>query len=151
MSVLELAIALVAGLLLVGGVLIMAGPSVRRGVRLMFRRMADGRRAALPRAAGPPAGDLHPTTQKIVAIAGRLAALLKDGGMDRHAGAVRHACRRLRTEEASGIYAMLQVLRNLRGVKLPDRADQEIFEGLVSQLRKTLNDRAEQLELLPRG
>jgi hypothetical protein len=36
-------------------------------------------------------------------------------------------------------------------VKFADGDDQEIFEGLVGQLRKALNDRAEQLELLPRG
>ena len=38
-----------------------------------------------------------------------------------------------------------------RSVRLGDGDDQEIFEGLIGQLRKALNDRAEQLELLPRS
>jgi hypothetical protein len=77
--------------------------------------------------------------------------MLKQQGMERHATALRHASGRLEQNEADGIYAMQEVLRHLRNVRLAERDDQEIFEGLVGQLRKALNDRAEQLELLPRG
>jgi hypothetical protein len=148
MDVLEVVVALIAGMLLLSGVLIMAGPSVKRGVAFVVRRATVGWRAAPPPA--PPA-DVHPTTGKALALAARLGTLLKDSGMERHAAALRNASRRLQVEEANGIYAMLQVHRHLRGIRLADRADQEIFEGLLGQLRKALTDRAEQLELLPRS
>jgi len=80
-----------------------------------------------------------------------MAVMLNEQGMERHATALGHACKRLELNEADGIYAMQEVLRRLRGVRFADADDQEIFEGLVGQLRKTLNDRAEQLELLPRS
>jgi len=54
-------------------------------------------------------------------------------------------------EEASGIRAMRDVLRHLRGLRLDDADDQKIVQGLVTQLQKAVDDRAEQLELLPRG
>jgi len=145
---LEVGVGLLAGVLLVVGFLIMAGPTVSRTVRLLLRRRSF--RFSRPRAAAngsnPP-----PTTGKALAAAGRLAEMLKEQGMDRHVSALRHAGARLELNEADGIYAMHEVLRHLRGVRLADRDDQEIFEGLIGQLRKTLNDRAEQLELLPRS
>ena len=145
---LEVGVGLLAGLLLLVGFLIMAGPAVTRAFRLVMRRRSfgfSGRRA--PRS---PAG-LHPTTGKALAVAGRLAIMLKEQGLERHLGALRHATSRLEVNEADGIYAMQEVLRRFRGVRLTDSDDQEIFEGLVGQLRKALNDRAEQLELLPRS
>jgi hypothetical protein len=36
-------------------------------------------------------------------------------------------------------------------VRLDDESDQKIFQGLVGQLQKELDDRAEQLELLPKN
>jgi hypothetical protein len=44
---------------------------------------------------------------------------------------------------------MRQVLRHLRGVRMEDDSDQRIFMGLIGQLQKALDERAEQLELLP--
>ena len=139
---------LVAGLLLVVGFLIMVGPSATRPVRLVLRRLSL--RFPRPPAAAKTA-NLHPTTGKALAVAARLSAMLKQQGMERHVSALRHACGRLEHDEADGIYTMQEVLRHLRGVRFSDRDDQEIFEGLAGQLRKALNDRAEQLELLPRG
>jgi hypothetical protein len=78
-------------------------------------------------------------------------AMLKEHGMERHASALRIAGRRLQVEEASGIMAMRPVLRQLRGVHLDDASDERIFQGLVAQLQKALDDRAEQLELLPKN
>ena len=42
-------------------------------------------------------------------------------------------------------------LRHLRTLRLNDSDDQRILQGLVAQLQKAVDDRAEQLELLPRG
>jgi hypothetical protein len=63
---------------------------------------------------------------------------------------VRLAASRLRSEEASGIYAMQEALGHLHRVRVEDRADQEILRGLIATIDRALLDRAEQLELLPR-
>src|SRR2546427_7312659 len=115
----------------------MAGPAVPRAFRLVLRRRPF--RFSRRRAPASPAG-LHPTTGKALAVAGRLAAMLKERGMERHVSALRRAGARLELNEADGIYAMHEVLRHLRAVRLGDSDDQEIFEGLIGQLRKTLND-----------
>jgi hypothetical protein len=154
--VLEVVIGLVAGLLFVVGVVIMAGPVLPRVLGLARRR---GQRAPAgprrPRAGlgrrSPAPAELHPTTVKALAATARLLAMLKEHGMERHAAALRMAGKRLQTEEVSGIHAMRQVLRHLRGVRLEDESDQRIFQGLVGQLQRALDDRAEQLELLPKN
>lgn len=146
---LEVAIALVAGLLLLIGILIMAGPQLSSRLRSIFRRRRALRVPA--RRKQTPSGTLHPTTSKALAVANRIATLLKEQGLERHVAGLRHACRRLEVDEPAGIYAMQEVLRHIRGVRLPDREDQDILEGLIGQLRKALKDRAEQLEILPRG
>jgi hypothetical protein len=46
---------------------------------------------------------------------------------------------------------MRDVLKHLRTLRLNDADDQRILQGLVAQLQKAVDDRAEQLELLPRG
>jgi hypothetical protein len=146
--VLEVGVAILAGLLLLVGFLIMAGPAVRRALQPLLRR----RPLSFPRPSSTATvANLHPTTAKALAVAARLGTMLRAQGMERHVAALRHASRRLELNEADGIYAMQEVLRHLRGVRLADRDDQEIVEGLIGQLRKTLNDRAEQLELLPRS
>ncbi len=41
------------------------------------------------------------------------------------------------------------MLRHLRMVRFEDESDQRIFLGLVDKLRRELDDRAQQLEILP--
>jgi hypothetical protein len=151
--VLEVAIGLVAGLLFLVGIAIMAGPALTRALGLARGRTRRPRRPPLfarPGGQSTSPAELHPTTVKVLSATARLLGMLKEHGMERHAAALRAAGRRLQVEEASGIYAMRQVLRHLRGVKLEDESDQRIFQGLVGQLQKGLDDRAEQLELLPK-
>jgi hypothetical protein len=150
--VLELVVGLVAGLLVAIGIAIMAGPSLFRavGVARGRRSKPTARRRVRQASSGAPT-ELHPTTVKALAATARLLAMLKEHGMERHAAALRMAGKRLQVEEASGILAMRQVLRHLRGVKLDDDSDQRIFHGLVAQLQRELDDRAEQLELLPKN
>ncbi len=76
-------------------------------------------------------------------------AMLRERGMERHVTALRLARRRLQTEEARGIQDMRQMLRHLRMVRFEDESDQRIFLGLVDKLRRELDDRAQQLEILP--
>ena len=138
----------VAALLVLIGAAIMIGPALPRSLGL-----ARGRARPLvgpPRRQGRSApAELHPTTVRALAVTARLMAMLKEHGMERHAAALRLAGKRLQVDEPNGIQAMRQVLRHLRGVRLDDDSDQRIFQGLVGQLQKTLDERAEQLELLP--
>ena len=85
---LEVGVGLLAGLLLVMGFLIMAGPTVSRTFRLLLRRRSF--KFSRPSSAATQA-NLHPTTGKALAAAGRLAEMLKEQGMDRHVSALRHA------------------------------------------------------------
>jgi hypothetical protein len=144
--VLELVVGIVAGLLFLTGLVIMAGPAMPRALGIARRR----RRPTSPRRRSP-ASELHPTTLKALAATARLLDMLKEHGLDRHAAALRTAGKRLQVEEANGIYAMRQVLRHLRGVRFEDESDQKIFQGLITQLQRALDDRAEQLELLPKN
>lgn len=142
-------IGLIAGLLAVVGVVIMVGPALPRSLGLAHRhaRTTGTRR----RLAAPAPAELHPTTVWALSLTARLLGLLKEQGMDRQAAALRMAGKRLQMDEANGIQAMRQVVRHLRGVRLDDDSDQRIFLGLVGQLQKALDERAEQLELLPRN
>lgn len=144
---LEAVAGVAAALLVLVGLGIMAGPALPRALRLARTRL---RGAARP-PHSEPAGPVHPTTGRALSATARLVELLSDHGLRRHATALRLAGTRLRREEASGIYAMQDVLRHLRRVKLDDAQDQEIFHGLIVQVTRALHDRAEQLELLPRG
>jgi hypothetical protein len=146
--VLEVVVGLVAALLVVIGVAVMIGPALPRS--LGFARVRS--RATAPRRPARKApAELHPTTVRALSVTARHLGILKEQGMDRQAAAMRMAGKRLQVDEANGIQAMRQVLRHLRGVRLEDDSDQRIFQGLVSQLQKALDERAEQLELLPRN
>jgi hypothetical protein len=147
--VLEAVVGIVVGLLVLTGVAIIAGPAPWRAFRMA------GRRLPLPEArpgAGSPAVDapVNPTTQQALSASARLVDLLDDHGLQRHATALRLAAKRLRTEETKGIYATQEVLHRMRKIKLEERSDQDILEGLMRQVSQAVNDRAEQLELLPR-
>jgi hypothetical protein len=144
--VLEVVVGLTSSLLVLVGIAIIAGPSLRRSVGLARRRLRPIRVRRQP-----ATGELHPTTLRALAATARLMPILKEHGFERHAAALRMASRRLQVEEASGIRAMRDVLRHLRGLRLDDADDQKIVQGLVTQLQKAVDDRAEQLELLPRG
>ena len=151
---LQVVVGVVAGLLVLIGIAIMAGPVLPRllglrGRQSRFPAPASPRRGG--RGARGVPGELHPTTLKALAATARLLGMLKEQGMERHAAALRMAGKRLQVDEAAGIMAMRQVLRHLRSVRLDDESDHKIFQGLVGQLQKELDDRAEQLELLPKN
>lgn len=145
---LQVVVGFVAVLLMLVGIAIMAGPALPRFLGLA-RRPRRGA-ASLRRASRSSPAELHPTTVKALAATARLLGLLKEHRMERHATALRLAGKRLQVDEAAGIMAMRQVLRHLRSVRLEDESDHKIFQGLVGQLQKELDDRAEQLELLPK-
>ncbi|TMC06158.1 MAG: hypothetical protein E6J41_19955 [Chloroflexi bacterium] len=146
---LEVVVGAVAGLLVLIGVLVMIGPALPRSFGFARGRGRGPRPAAQRRPSRSAPAELHPTTVRALSVTARLMGMLKEHGMDRHAAAMRLAGRRLQVDEANGIQAMRQVLRHLRGVRMEDDSDQRIFQGLVGQLQKALDERAEQLELLP--
>jgi hypothetical protein len=148
--VLELVVGAVAVLLVVIGIAVMVGPALPRSLGVALRRGRGRPRPPAQRKQPRSApAELHPTTVRALSVTARLMGMLKEHGMDRHAAALRLAGRRLQVDEPNGIHAMRQVLRHLRGVRMEDDSDQRIFQGLVGQLQKALDERAEQLELLP--
>jgi hypothetical protein len=144
--VLEVLVGLASSLLVIVGIAIIAGPAVGRTLGIARSRLRP-----IPKRRAQPPAELHPTTLRALAATARLMPILKEHGLERHAAALRMASRRLQIEEANGIRAMRDVLRHLRGVRVNDPDDQRILQGLVAQLQKAVDDRAEQLELLPRG
>ncbi len=151
---LDAVVGVVAGLLVLAGVLVMLGPQAT--VLLRRLRSARTRRPSVPggrtsrqRDAVPPG--LNPKTQRVLVSATRLAAWLRAHGQDDVARELRAAAARLATDEPSGLYAMQTTLRRMRTIEMPDRSAGERLRVLAADLRKSVQDRFEQLELLPFG
>ena len=145
-------VAVVALLLVAAGVLVIIGP------RNVTRRISSMRRpskiAALfeprrPHEVGPPA--LNPKTQRVLIAAARLATWLRGHGHEDVAREIRNAAARMTGNEPAGLYALQTTLRRIRVVNISDTASQERLKALVSELRTAVQDRFEQLELLPFG
>jgi hypothetical protein len=151
---LDALIAVVAGLLLVAGVIVMVGPQAGSLIKRLRstrgpRRPLAALQASRPRDVVPPG--LNPTTQRVLVSATRLAAWLRAHGQEEVAKELRSAAGRLAGDEAAGLYAMQSALRSLRAVALDDRNAHERLRLLAADLRKAVQDRFEQLELLPFG
>jgi len=148
---LGVAVGVVVGLLLVAGLLVMLGPTT--GV--LIKRVRGIRRARVPsvfQAAQPreaaPAG-LNPKTQRVPGAASRLGYCLRAHGHDDLSRELRGAAARIMGNEPAGLYAMQTVLRRLRSLNLDDESSQERLKSLTTELRTAVQDRFEQLELLP--
>ena len=151
---LDALVGVVAGLLILAGVLIMLGPqtmSILRRARGIRRSRNLFAALQAPRSREQAPSTLHPKTQRVLASATRLAAWLRAHGQDEIARELRAAAAKLATDEASGLYAMQNTLRRLRGLSLGDRNAEERLKILSAELRKSVQDRFEQLELLPFG
>ena len=59
------------------------------------------------------------------------------------------AAGRITSDEPAGLYAMQTLLRRLRLLSIDDRGAQERLKALSNELREAVQDRFEQLELLP--
>ena len=136
--------------------LVLAGMLVILGPRNVLRRAARVRRpnkiASLFETRStndvlPPG--LHPKTQRVLMAAARLATWLRGHGQEEAARDLRSAAARMTGNEAAGLYALQTTLRRMRVVNVSDRASQERLRALVNELRNALQDRFEQLELLP--
>jgi hypothetical protein len=150
---LEVAIAAVVGLLLIAGLLVMLGPTtgvlIRRARSIRRARVPSVFQAAQPREAVP--SGLNPKTQRVLVASARLGNWLRAHGHDDIARELRSAAGRMAGNEAAGLYALQIVLRRLRALNLDDRNAQERLKSLTTELRTAVQDRFEQLELLPRS
>jgi hypothetical protein len=148
---LEIAVGIVVGLLLVSGILVMLGPStgvlIKRARNLRRSRVPSVFQAAQSREA-VPAG-LNPKTQRVLVAAVRLGNWLRAHGHDDFSRELKNAAGRITANEAAGLYAMQTVLRRLRTLNLDDQTAQERLKTLTTELRTAVQDRFEQLELLP--
>lgn len=147
---LDAIVALVAFTLVAAGVVIIIGP-----------RNIVGRLGVLGRLRGLPAlierrpsrdvvpAALNPKTQRVLVAAARLANWLRTHGQEEPAREVRNAAARMTANEPSGLYALQTTLRRIRVVNVTDSAAQERLKALVAELRTAVQDRFEQLELLP--
>jgi hypothetical protein len=144
---LDAIVALVVVLLVVTGVFVILGP------RNVWRRVSSLRRPGTPVLNEPrrprEGGALNPKTQRVVVAAGRLANWMRSHGHDDVARDIRGAAARLNGNEAAGLYALQTTLRRIRVVNITDTAAQERLRALVADLRTAVDDRFEQLELLP--
>ncbi len=147
---LDAAVAFLVFLLVGAGVVVILGP------RNVLRRVAPfrhpGKVASVfesrrPAEVVPPA--LNPKTQRVVAAAGRLSNWMRAHGHEDVARDIRNAAARLNGNEAAGLYALQTALRRIRVINISDTSAQERLRALLSELRTAVDDRFEQLELLP--
>ena len=147
---LDAVVALVALLLVAAGVVIIIGPGniLRRvGVLRRFRFMPSLFEPRTSHDVMPAA--LNQKTQRVIVAAARLANWLRAHGQEEAARDVRNAAARMAANEPAGLYALQTALRRIRVVNVTDSASQERLQTLVAELRTAVQDRFEQLELLP--
>jgi hypothetical protein len=148
---LDVAVGLVVTLLIVGGILIMLGPTtgtlIKRARQIRRARVPSVFQAAQPREPAP--SGLNPKTQRVLIAAARLGNWLRSRGQDELARELRSAAGKITSSEPAGLYAMQVVLRRLRTLNLDDKPSQDRLKALTNELRIAVQDRFEQLELLP--
>jgi hypothetical protein len=151
---LELLVGVVVSLLIVAGILVMVGPDLRK----LTGRLGSFKRPAgipspfqfkSPREA--PASGLNPKTQRVLVGAARLANWLRANGHEDIARELRGAAAKMAGNEPAGLYALQAVLRKVRTTQAKEATAQERLQALSAELRVAVQDRFEQLELLPFG
>jgi hypothetical protein len=148
----EALVGIVVGLLVVAGIAVMMGPNL---LRLIRRVRSMKRPARVPsvfqvgrqRDVVPPG--LNPKTQRVLVAATRLTHWLRAHGNEQVARELQSAAARMAGNEPAGLYALQNVLRKLRALTIDDSGSQERLKALSGELRTAVQDRFEQLELLP--
>jgi hypothetical protein len=149
-KMLEVLVGFVVSLLVLAGILVMLGPNLK-GV---IRRIRSVRRTATvpsvfqnrPREMAPPG--LNPKTQRVLVAAARLSNWLRAHGHEDLSRELRGVAAKMTTNEPAGLYAMQTALRKVRAISI-DETSQERLNALSNELRTAVQDRFEQLELLP--
>ena|ERR1700737_902444 len=150
---LEAIVGLVVVLLLAAGVLVMFGPNVKATLLRLSRirrpvKVPAAFQSARSRDVVPAA--LNPKTQRVLVAAARLASWLRAHAQEDVAREVRNAAARMTGNEPAGLYALQAALRRIRVVNIHDTVAQARLKSLVKELHVAVQDRFEQLELLPR-
>ncbi|MGH7765029.1 MAG: hypothetical protein ACREOM_11520 [Candidatus Dormibacteraceae bacterium] len=149
---LEVLVGVVVGLLVIAGILVMIGPNVRAAVGRVRSLALPARVPSVFQQAKGHEGvapGLNPKTQRVLVAAARLANWLRVHGHEELARELRSAAARMAGNEPAGLYALQTALRKLRVVNVDDRGEQERLKSLAKELRVAVQDRFEQLELLP--
>lgn len=151
---LEALVGTLVSLLVVAGILVMIGPNLRRVVGRL-RSLRPSTKLPSPfQNRGPrevaPSG-LNPKTQRVLVGAARLANWLRTNGHNDLARDLRGAAARMTGNEPAGLYALQGLLRKIRALAPQDSGSHERLLALVNELRAAVQDRFEQLELLPFG
>lgn len=150
---LEALVGIVVGLLIITGVLIIIGPANLRG--LARRARTINRPTTVPavfqaaRTREATVAGLSPKTQRVLVGAAKLATWLRSHGHDDIARELRAASARMTANEPAGLYSMQSVIRKVRALGAGEPAAQERLNALANELRTAVQDRFEQLELLP--
>jgi hypothetical protein len=149
--VLDALVGFVVILLIGAGILVMIGPSsVITRLRSLVKRPSGLQALIEPRRQREVASPaLNPKTQRVLVAAARLANWLRAHGHEEAARDLRGAAARMTANEAAGLYALQTTLRRIRITNVTDNASQERVKALVAELRIAVQDRFEQLELLP--
>ncbi len=149
---LEVLAGVLAALLVVAGVIVLMGPNAKG----LLRRLGTLRRRRPSLSVFQPARQrevvstgLNPKTQRVLVAASRLGNWLRAHNLEEIARELRAAAGRMTSDEPAGLYALQTVLRRIRTMNLDDRAAQERLKSLSNELRDAVQDRFEQLELLP--
>ncbi len=148
----EVLAGVIAALLIGAGVIVMMGPNAKGLLRRigMLRRRRPSLSVFQPaHSREVPTTGLNPKTQRVLLAASRLGNWLRAHNHEDVARALRSAAGRITSDEPAGLYAMQTVLRRLRSLSLDDGAAQERLKALSNELRDAVQDRFEQLELLP--
>ena len=147
---LELLVGSIVVLLVLAGVAVMMGPnlmssirrlrSVRRPIKVPSVFQTPQREASAP--------GLNAKTQRVVVAAARLSSWLRAHGQEELSRELRAASARLTSNEPVGLYALQTSLRKVRALQV-DESVQQRLKALTSELQIAVQDRFEQLELLP--
>ena len=149
-KMLEAIVGVVVILLLLTGILVMIGPNLSPMVK---RLRSMNRPASVPSVFQSrqrdvvPAG-LNPKTQRVLVASARLSNWLRTHGHDDLSREFRAAAARITTNEPVGLYALQTVLRKLRTLSIEESSEPRV-KALSTELRTAVQDRFEQLELLP--
>jgi hypothetical protein len=151
---LDAVVGIVVCILVVAGILVMIGPNMSRlvGRITSIKRPASLTSPFQTRGAreSAPSG-LNPKTQRVLIGAARVANWLRSNGHDDLAREIRAGAAQMTANEPAGLYALQAALRKVRAVQHDDGGAHERLQALARELRKALQDRFEQLELLPFG
>lgn len=147
---LEVLVGCIVGLLVLAGLAVIMGPNLMSSIRRLrtLRRplkvpsvfQTPKREAATP--------GLNAKTQRVVVAAARLSTWLRAHGQEELSRELRGASARLSSNEPAGLYALQTSLRKVRALNVEESSQQRL-KALTGELRTAVQDRFEQLELLP--